>query len=92
MFNDFDTITVILQLVNHRRIFANDLNHVVVVNNDFSLQQLNPRSDQMLQLLNHLVRWQSWSCEFEVISCDVTVITVETLGMHSDACQVMVGL
>jgi hypothetical protein len=56
------------------------------VNNDFSLQQLNPRSDQMLQLLNHLVRWQSWSCEFEVISCDVTVITVETLGMHSDAC------
>ena len=45
MFNDFDTITVVLQLVNRRRIFANDLNHVVIVNIDFSLQQLNSGSD-----------------------------------------------
>ena len=59
MFNDFDAITVILQLVNHRRIFANNLNHVVVVNNDFSLQQLNPGSDQMLQLLNNVfMHWK----------------------------------
>jgi len=57
MFYKFEAVYEVLQFINQWSIFANDLNHVLVVNINFGLEQFNPCSNQMLQLLYQLVFW-----------------------------------